>query len=185
MNRNRNNSRKAQAALDFMVSYGIFIIIIAVALVVIYSISTSTHQGFSQQCVTSSGFSCGSMFLFFNGLMNISIVQATGGDINVYGIACSSSINTTTTQELPRYGNVQTTNAIQFYPSGQSPGTGVKMFTGTSKSFSLYCYGPNGLASFVSGGPGSYVGYIWMTYSLPGTATRTTQLIAALNAQYV
>ncbi len=179
------NAYKAQAALDFMISYGVAIVIIVAALAAVYFISAPTKQAFtSQECVATSGFACGYMFLYFNGIMNISIVQATGGDITIYGIACSSTLNGSTSSPTPTYGNIYTTNTVAYYPSGSSPGTGVKIFSGASHNFLIYCYNQGGRATS-AGGQTTYAGYLWINYSLPGTGTKVTQLVAALSAEYI
>lgn len=170
-----------------MISYGVVIVIIVAALVAVYLISTPTKQAFTtQQCVASSGFSCGYVFLYFNGIMNISIVQATGGDITVYGIACSSAINSTNTQLIiPAYGNIFTTNGVSYYPTGFSPGaSGVRITSGAAHTFLLNCYNSGGVAT-APYGTTSFTGYLWLNYSLPGTSTKITQLVGAISTEYI
>lgn len=173
-----------------MISYGIVIIIIIACLAVIYILSTPTRQSFTtSQCIATSGFSCGYSFLYFNGIMYLSLTQATGGDVTVYGIACASSINSSTAALQPGYGNYFTTNNPTFYPQYPSqgagtPGMGVRISSGSSYLFELYCYNAGGVATYTSG-QNTYAGYFWINYSLPGTSTKITQLIGTVETQYI
>jgi hypothetical protein len=168
-----------------MASYGVAIIIITIAVSAVYAISTSNKSVFAQQCTGSSGFACGPFFINSSGVLNITLVQATGGDINIYGLACSSAINSSSENYTPNFGNIYVTNSIDYYPPGASPDTGVRIYTGSSEEFSMYCYSAYGTATMKSAGGGDFVGYIWANYSLPGEKARTTQLIATIDAKYV
>ena len=180
-----SGSKKSQAALDFMASYGIAIIIITVAVAAVFVASTSNKKVFAQSCTGSSGFACGPYFLNSYGALNITLIQATGGDITIYGLACASTISGTTANELPGYGNVYVTSNTNYYPSGYAPGhSGNTIYTGSSATFLLYCYGAGSKATYLNESGENFIGYIWANFSLPGSKKKVTQLIATIDAEY-
>ena len=88
--------KKAQAAVDFLLSYGIALIIITIAVAIIYKIVVTAPNLTSYTCSAAPGFSCDFYALSANtGVFTISMSQATGGLIVINGAACSSQINAT------------------------------------------------------------------------------------------
>ena len=166
--------------MDFMASYGIALIIIIAAVSVIYIVSSSNSDIFQQSCTAYSGFSCGSFFLTQNGVLNITLAQATGGNVLVNGIACSST--QASGGDVPAYGNYDVFNSFYYYPNNEFA-NGVYINTGSSASFDLYCYDSSGVA-ISSTNAGAFVGYIWLNYTILGTNVKTTQLVASFTAQY-
>ncbi len=176
---------KAQAAVDFMMSYGIALIIIFIALSVIYQISVLAPSLATQTCSGMAGFSCELYVLNKTGTLQLTIAQATGGTITINGIACSSQPNTTGNK--PAYGNIYVTNVFKYYPPGTSPatnaplGNGVSVFSDSSNTITLYCYTGTGVAKGTLGN--SYTGFVWLNYSIPGYGVLTQQ-VATLNTRY-
>ncbi len=166
--------------MDFMASYGIALIVIIVAVAVIYIISNSSNDLFQQSCTGYSGFSCSSMFLDSNGVLTLTISQATGGQILINGAACASTASTN--GDMPEYGNTGVFNSLYYYPNSEFA-NGVFINTGSSAKLTLYCYGSSGVAVSQTTSA-QYVGYIWLNYTIVNTNIKTTQLIAAINAQY-
>ncbi len=165
-------------ALDFLTSYGIAIIIMIIAIAVAYQVSVQSHYAFAPSCSASPGFSCGYYSIDQNGILTISLSQATGSAVVVSGIACSSSI---TNNGLPGSGNLYVTNSITYYPPSNSPGTGITLPSSGTQPFYLYCYGSsNAIAkSLVTGG--SYIGYVWLNYTIQNTNIKDTQQIASVS----
>ncbi|MCL5427656.1 MAG: hypothetical protein M1321_00535 [Candidatus Marsarchaeota archaeon] len=176
--------KKAQAALDFMSSYGMAIIIIVTAVTAVYSISTSSTHVFSQSCAGNSGFACGPFELNSSGVLNITLQQDIGADITVYGLACTSSINNTGTETLPAYRNVYVTSNTYYYPAGSSPGAGVTINTGSGHQFQIYCYTASQKATRVNESGNDFVGYVWANFSIAGRQSDIIQLIATVEAKY-
>lgn len=167
-----------------MSSYGIAIIIIVTAMAAVYSISTSNKQVFSQICSGSSGFACGAFELNSSGALNITLQQNTGADITVYGLACASAINSSSSASLPQNRNVYVTNNAAYYPTGDGPGAGITIYTGSGHQFQMYCYSSSQKATQVNESGNDFVGYIWANFSIAGRQGKITQLIAAIEAKY-
>lgn len=174
-------SKKAQVATDFLASYGIAIVIIIIALAVAFEVSNGTTYAFESQCTALAGFSCGYYAINNNGILTISLEQATGGNIAVYGIACSTQ---ETSNSLPSVGNIHVANTIAYYPpSDEPPAGGVIIPSSGQNTFNLYCYSPTGIStSSVSGGV--FVGYLWLNYTIANTQFRTMQQVATLQMEY-
>ncbi len=167
-----------------MSSYGIAIIIIIIVMTAVYTLSTSNKHIFAQSCSGSSGFACGPFSLNSLGVLNITLQQATGGDITIYGLACSSTISNTASNSLPGYGNAYVTNSIAYYPAGGSPGTGAVVYTGSGRQFLLYCFSASQEASKANSSGGDFIGYLWANFSISGRPGRITQLVATVEARY-
>jgi hypothetical protein len=170
---------KAQAAVDFMMSYGIALIIIFIALAVIYKVSILTPELAVSSCTASPGFSCDAFILNKSGILTIQLSQATGGTIQIEGAACASTPNSIGNN--PAYGNVYVSNTPAYYFGTNSPGTGISLYSGSSNTMELYCYSNTGVASGSLGN--SYTGFVWLNYTVPGYGN-VIQQVANLNARY-
>jgi hypothetical protein len=170
---------RAQAAVDFILSYGIALIIIVIAVSIIYKTNIVSPSLTTTACSPSAGFSCDFFALSHNGILTVQMSQATGGEIVIKGVACSSQINATGNR--PEYGNVYVTNGISYYPTGWSPSTGIPVFSDAGNTMILNCYSSAGLAKGPLGN--TYLGYVWMNYSVPGYGN-LTQIVATVNAKY-
>ncbi|VVB77214.1 Uncharacterised protein [uncultured archaeon] len=182
----QKKAKKAQAAIDFMMSYGIALVIITVAVSVIYETSILIPSLTSSSCTPSPGFSCDTFALNRTGILNISLSQATGGAVVVQGVACSTQINGSGIG--PKYGNFYVTGNALWYPAvtinsvltNTAPNS-LLLYSGSGTLLRLNCYGAGGIAK---GSPGSsFIGYIWLNYSVPGYGS-TTQQVASLSLVY-
>lgn len=169
---------KQQSALDFMISYGAAIVIIAIAMYVVIRLGVFSSNITQPTCTTVPSFSCGDLAYDSNGLVTFVLTQATGGAINITGMACGTAINSS--GNGPQYGNVHVLSyavAPQYYPTSQI-GNGIVMYSGTTQTFQLNCYTGGGIAGpayvpAVASVGNPVIGYIWLNYSLgnlpPGT----------------
>ncbi len=177
-------SAKAQQALDFMVSYGIALLIIAIALYVVMQLGTSGFSSGPQSCTPTPPFLCISYAINTTGAALIRLVQASGGTITINGMACSTAINATNSSR-PAYGNVHVLGysvAPSYYPNNALNG-GVTVYSGGSARLSAYCYGLLGVAS--SGVGNSFNGYIWINYTSSALPqTHIVSMVAQFNARY-
>lgn len=170
---------RAQAAVDFMVSYGIALIIIVIAVAVMYNIAITSPVLATQSCTASPGFACSYFALNTNGLLTMGLSQATGGEIVVHGISCSSQQNTTGSK--PAYGNIYVTAASQYYLSGDSPGSGVSIYSGSNATLFPYCFNSGGAATGPLGN--GFNGFVWLNYTVPGYGN-VVQQVASLDVKY-
>ncbi len=157
---------KLQAAVDFMISYGIAIIVIALALYVVARLGVFNNSLAQPTCSTAPSFACVDVAISRNGIMTFVITQATGGAINVTGAACSSGINVT--GNLPQYGNTKLLSnsvAPQYYVnSALNPG--IVLYSDAATAITIPCYGNFGVSSTNVGT--EFSGYIWINYTYTG-----------------
>ncbi|MCL5008176.1 MAG: hypothetical protein M1562_02925 [Candidatus Marsarchaeota archaeon] len=83
---------RAQSAVEYLTTYGWAILIIAIVIAVIFS-SHILMQPQTQLCTFTANFTCTSA-LNSNGIVNLSIEQNTGGQIDITAIGCNSAENT-------------------------------------------------------------------------------------------
>ncbi|MCW6159773.1 MAG: hypothetical protein LVQ95_01635 [Candidatus Micrarchaeales archaeon] len=157
---------KQQSAIDFMTSYGVAMLIVVIAAYVVLRLGIFTGNVAQPVCTSASSFSCGALSLSTNGTVTFVLTQAVGGTIDIVGVACSSGINTAGTG--PAYGNINVLNysdAPQYYPSTALQ-SGLQMYSGSSKTIRIGCWGPFGQSKENLGN--SYTGYIWINYTYEG-----------------
>ncbi len=166
-----------------MVSYGIALIIIVIAMAVIYKVSVLNTSLIPTSCTPSAGFSCAQFAVNTTGILSISVSQATGGPITIHGIACSTAANATGNK--PEYGNIYVVPNNSFYPYNAYPNnelvTGITMYSGSSEVLTTYCYDATGIAASSLGNV--FLGYLWVNYTLPGYGTITAKT-ATLSTKY-
>ncbi len=161
-----SKNQKQQAAVDFMVSYGIAILVVAISIYVVLRLGVFSNNLSQPSCVASPSFACGSTELNSNGLLTFTLTQAIGGAINITAVACSSGLNVT--GNWPQYGNTKVQKysvATSDYPNNAIQ-YGLVMYSGSSAQVSINCYGLLGLATGSLGTP--YTGYIWLNYTFSG-----------------
>ncbi len=161
---------KSQIAVDFMVSYGIAILIVAVAVYVVLRVGIFGGNLTPYTCNPSPSFACVDAVLSHNGLLNLVISQATGAQMDITGAACATSPSTT--NDLPAYGNigVQSNSVAPTYYVNSQMNPGLVIYSDTSALITINCYGTYGIASSNLGS--TMIGYVWINYttnSLPSS----------------
>ncbi len=145
---------KAQSAMEYLITYGWAIIIIAVVLGALYGMGVfNLNNVVSSQCLLQSGFSCESISMPSSGVLSINLLQATEAPINITAIGCNTNSTDVTLQSV-------------------SPPVTIEI--GGNATFAVQCY--SGSSPF-SGPVGSvFNGYLWINYTnletgFPGTVT--------------
>jgi hypothetical protein len=163
--------KKSQVAVDFLVSYGIAILIVTVSIYVVLRLGVFGGTLTPSSCNPAPGFGCTDVALSQNGLMIMVFSQATGGAITINGAACSTAINTT--GNGPLYGNTKVQASSQF-SSGYSGGSfsPITMYSGTSASIQIVCFSSSG-GGIGGGVQTSTIGstqtdYVWLNYTTTG-----------------
>jgi len=175
----------AQPATDFMVAYGIALVIISVAIYIIFSTSIFNPNVLPPSCTPAPSFVC-NHYTFNTSTNNftIQLSQATGSMITINGAACSSSANALNAS-LPAYGNVQLlSNAVapSFYPPNGLPNGGLSIASGASGIFSVYCYSGSGIAFGKIGN--SFIGALWINYTTVGLPGNNIMQVAQFTVPY-
>ncbi|MDE1860835.1 MAG: hypothetical protein KGH72_03910 [Candidatus Micrarchaeota archaeon] len=173
------NRQKLQAAIDFIASYGMALIVILIALVIIFRIGTSNTGISAPSCTAVPGFTCDFFSITTNGLLTVRLTQAIGSPITINGVACSTSLNAT--GNAPQYGNVHVGSKTKYYLPATYP-VGNVIYSDAYYIIKIYCYGPGGIARQPLGN--SFTGYIWLNYSIPNYGSET-QRIATVTTPYI
>ena len=135
-----------QSAMEYLLTYGWAIMIIAVALAVLFA-SGVFNPSISQQCLMQSGFNCVNYFMSDNGLLSVSLLQTMQAPINVTALGCNENSIVTNMQE-------------PYSP----PSNQIMLDVDSNYTFTVQCYGNSG--TVFSGSPGSmYKGYIIVNYT--------------------
>ncbi|MCL5430235.1 MAG: hypothetical protein M1504_02015, partial [Candidatus Marsarchaeota archaeon] len=91
-NKRRNTGVKAQSAMEYLMTYGWAILIIAVVIGVLFQMGVFSSTGsLGNSCLAQSGFLCSNPVLNSAGDLAISFGQFTGDKITITQIGCSSS----------------------------------------------------------------------------------------------
>ena len=179
-------SFKLQSAMEYLMSYGWAILIIAVVVAVMFELGLFNGPPIANACIGSVGFSCQNAIFTNGGYLQFELGQATGHTIYINGIACSQN---TSADGYPMYGNIGVTpfgNAYGYatinynstYNNYQSGDIGTQDFvsagtaipSGTYADVSVPCYnGANSVAQLPLGQV--FKGTIWLNYSsVPNSA---------------
>ncbi len=173
-----SESRRAQAAVDFLISYGIVILALAITVGLLYEIGINNSYTESPYCTPSPSFSCGYYSLAGdNGMLQVQLGQDTGTGITVDGVACAADENAI--GDVPAEGNLHVTqNSLYYPPNAFAVNT---LYSGTSDVYSVYCYDSGGVATGRLGS--AFSGFVWLNYTIPGYGSQT-EVVATINTKY-
>ncbi len=180
----RSGKRLGQTAADFVSAYGLSILVITIVIYIVFQFGVFNYRLTSPSCISPSGFLCQAASIFANGTVYIIISQASGGTMNVTGVACATAINTT--GDAPQFGNVRLLgykSAPQYYPNA-ALANGLKLYSGTIGALTAYCYNNQGIASGIYGQ--TFTGYVWINYTLSGLppGIHYVDRVAAITSRY-
>lgn len=184
---------RAQASIDFMVSYGIALLVIAIALAVVVQLGLFNIRLAPTTCNPAPGFQCTAASMNTLGVLTITFAQATGGTLTINAAGCSSTANAT--RNYPAYGNVNMvpyTVAPQYYasafpfntPFNSPPANSVSLPSSGSGVITVYCY--NGLGKATSQLGSSFTGILWLNYTISDLpqSISNVQEVASFTAKY-
>lgn len=175
----RFERKKAQAALDMLITYGVAILIISVALYVVLELGIFNNRLAPIYCDAAPPFSCSAYAIAANGNLSILVSQSTTAEIDLTGIACSTQANTTSLG--PKYGNANVlsySSAPKYYPTNQLL-NGLVIYPNQNVKLTVNCYSGSGLAQ--SGYGHTFTGYVWFNYTinnLPSSMKNVEQVIS-------
>ena len=195
-------TNKAQSAMEYLMTYGWAILIIAVVLGALFSLGIFSNPGIGTACIASPGYLCTGPALNSNGELSFQFGVNTGTTIYDIEFACAATANTL---GLPDNGYawspISPTGAADVMTG--NVGTGSGMTTGfvsgqTLAITGLPCYGPTGLplGSQLNPAPAtgtatigtSYSGSLYMNYTASlctSSCTWYTLKIATLSLKVV
>jgi hypothetical protein len=159
-----HKDQKGQASLDLLISYGVAILVISIALYVVLQLGIFNQRLAPTYCNAAPDFICTQIALNTSGGLTIIFSQATGGTLNIHGAACDTQSNTISFG--PEYGNFdikQYSAAPQFYPNNQLQ-NGLVVYSSNQTRIFVNCYSGSGISKGSLGN--AYSGYVWINYTL-------------------
>ena len=153
---------KAQSAMEYLMTYGWAILIIAVVLGALFQLGVFSGASLvGTSCIGSPGYLCKSPTLTASGYLTFTLGQNTGATLYNVELACASSPDSTG-QPYPNSAYNSISSSGLSLPAST---TGNSLVNGQTLTISqLPCYSPSGTLS--SGNIGaSFSGYIWVQYT--------------------
>jgi len=169
--------KKLQAAMEYLMTYGWAILIIALALGVLYSLGVLNPGRLKPvMCMLPAPFSCQIQTLSSStGKLTISLAQGSGSTYIINGIACvdNSLLGTT---GIPTNGwSIASNLAFSTNTNSLASGTMVTVSN-------IACYGPNGPVTNLVMGT-SFGGTLIINYALPSSPNTPLYTSGSINAQ--
>lgn len=174
--------QRSQAAIDFITSYGVVLLVVAVTIYLIFQFGVFSPQFAPEYCNPAASFSCTGYAMLTNGIFTFELSQNIGGAISITAMACSSEINGTGIG--PRYGNVNLLGTASYPTNGFA--TNTIMFSNTAKEFSIYCYDMPGATAATGSLGNTFIGYVWLNYTYSGLPANypTVQQVLEFSTTY-
>jgi len=151
--------RRAQSAMEYLMTYGWAILVIIIVIAVLFYIGILNPTNVApDSCTMPPGLACRAYKLDTEGKLSLTWAQATGHRINVTGIYCTQEQETVTSAQLDTYV------------------PGVTILTGREKEISpvgtSYVQCRDGLGNPIGGAVGDmYRGKLWIRYVEEDTGT--------------
>lgn len=189
MKKPRTRQHKAQGAMEFLMTYGWSILIIAIVIGALFKLGVFSVSFAANGCVAASGYLCRSPSLAQNDNISFTLGQLTSkGTIYNVAAACSSSVTGTgLPNPSPASGTPQ---AAMVYLSTTGAATNVVANSATSGSLSLSrgqtvsvtgltCYGTTVGPSLTPAVGTAFNGYIWLDYTTSSGAPTGSNPLSA------
>ncbi len=170
---------KAQSAMEYLMTYGWAILIIAVVLGALFSLGVFGGGSLvGTACVASPGYLCSGPALNSNGELSFQFGQNTGSSIYDIEMACAATSGSTgLPANMAAFSPISTAGVAQANTVGLSYNA---IVSGQTLSIStLPCYTSTGVALGSALSPAlsgtatigqSFSGYLWLNYTTQGSA---------------
>jgi len=170
-------NKKAQSAMEYLMTYGWAILIIAIVLAALFSLGIFSSSSFTgTTCVASSGFICASP-VWTSGVLHVTLGQSTGtswGDVTFFVVPAGARTPTNPTQ----VGNALAANAyIGGTSSTIAQGTG-SMSSGQTAAYTFTL--SNNATVFPTAVGSSASGTMWVEYTTPSVTTPLLSQVATM-----
>ena len=165
-------NQKAQSAMEYLMTYGWAILIIAIVLAALFSLGIFSSSSFTgTTCIATSGFICSSP-VWTGGVLHVTLGQSTGtswSDVTFFVVPSGGSTPTSTSQvanALAANAYIQGTSSTVPAGSAMSSGqTGAYTFT-LSNNATVF---PTTVGSSASG-------TMWVEYTTPSAGGLLSQV---------
>ena len=186
---NPNRKSRAQSAMEYLMTYGWAILIIAVVLAALFSLNVfNAGAQLGTSCIGQPGFSCAQPVITQGGALSFQLGQGIGYTTYNAQLACVSSANSVSANSLI-YNSIGSAGAIlPGGAAGYSTATVTmnSIASGTTLSISnLQCFPGTGALSGTGLSPigSSFTGVIWMAYSTSAAGTGQYVKIATVSVK--
>lgn len=190
---------KLQSAMEYLMTYGWAILIIAVVLGALFSLGVfNTGSLLGTSCIAAPGFLCQNPVLGTTGNLVMTIGQSTGSAFYNVGLGCAATATsaglpnpTTALVQANTIGAANTLPANQANANAALTGTIMTLVSGQTISISGFkCYDTTGTALSAPAIGTTFSGGIWMNYTLSsgassGSNPMLTQKIASVTLKVV
>ena len=173
---------KAQSAMEYLMTYGWAILIIAVVLGALFALGIFSGTTSGSSCNAAVGFFCQNPVLLPNGNLTVTIGQNFGPTHYNIGLACVSILSSSSSLPNPVnslvyiYPNNGVASGVQAWPTNiptNVPGTNSVLLIPSGQTITisgLRCFGPNGAPIGTAATPAilgsKFTGYLMMNYTL-------------------
>ncbi|MGC8479041.1 MAG: hypothetical protein ACP5NE_03935 [Candidatus Micrarchaeia archaeon] len=149
---------KAQSAMEYLMTYGWAILIIAVVLGALFSLGVFNSSSLiGTSCVALSGYYCANPVLSTSGTLTLTVGQATG-----------TSFSSATVYIVPSGSTFSTSDANAVITGGLASGQTIPV------SITLPTTSPYPTSYSTVGTP--FTGYVWLMYSTSSSSNLETQI---------
>ncbi len=165
----REKGFKAQSAMEYLMTYGWAILIIAVVLAALFALGVFSGASLlGTSCVASSGYTCTNPVMNTAGILTINFGQSTGVTLYDLNFACAATSNST---GLPFFNSItyNTVAASNGLPDQYSLINAVATSGQTFPGVSTECYSTTGAPIGSTGSPAplgtAFSGSLYLAYS--------------------
>ena len=165
-------NKKAQSAMEYLMTYGWAILIIAIVLAALFSLGIFSSSSFTgTTCIATSGFICASP-VWTGGILHVTLGQSTGTSwtgVTFFVVPSGGATPTSTTQ-------VATALAANAYITGTSPTipTGGSMSSGQTGAYTFTL--SDNATDFPTTVGSSASGTMWVEYTTPSASGLLSQV---------
>lgn len=174
---------RLQAAMEFLMTYGWAILIVAIVLGTIFQLGIFSAGSLTgSSCVPIPGYLCQNPTLVTTGLLTFTFGETLGFQLNNLQVACTATSNSIGFPNPITAFYSTTTSGTLLPPSstGNSIGSGQTLIIS-----SLPCYTSTGVQLGSSPIGTTFTGYIWVNYTLGPTAEGPTNLWQTVKAMTI
>ncbi len=93
-NGKKGGGKGAQSAMEYLVTYGWAILVIAIVIMALYALGVFRGPAVANVCLFPADFGCVSSFMYADGGLTVNIEQATSTLINITAIGCNTNKTT-------------------------------------------------------------------------------------------
>jgi hypothetical protein len=171
-----STTKKAQSAMEYLMTYGWAILIMAVVLGALFYLGVfNSGNATGSSCLASAGYLCQNPLLSTNGMLSLQFGQDVGQNIYNVELACASLAGTIGPSNTIVFSTIYSNNGVA-NPETDTANVynSLSMLDGDQLSITqLPCYGTNGAPIGNTMLGSSYSGYLWINFTTTQCTARS------------